>query len=208
MAKHSALRVSFSPILTGSRLLPTGSKSRACVVCEINAALLLHSDCLRPKMAWASTPGKMVGKLCSWLFIALGYTRYFMCCMNPSALWGQSNLPLDQVQDFPVDLPPSHIQVLPALSFHPVPLSPVCDVSLSPWIMTWTKQPWQSMKTRPGKLPITLKVVSSHLRTLSSTSLLRSELLLLSEVFSIDIRYSSRQLHHCPSLPDQSKAVC
>lgn len=89
-----------------------------------------------------------------WLFRALGCAQYFTCCMNSSAFWVWSILPLGKIQDLPVDLSPSHKQVLPVLSFH------TCTTFFhhyvrTPWTMTWTKQPFQTVKTCPGKLPIT-----------------------------------------------------
>lgn len=83
----------------------------------------------------------------SWLFMGLGYAQ---CCMNPSALWGQSILPLDNMQDSPIELPPRHIQVLPALSFHPCTTYFHRSVR-SPCvrITTWTKQPRRSTMTCP-----------------------------------------------------------
>lgn len=41
------------------------------MVWEINAALLLLSDCLRLKMVWASTPGKVEGKCWSQKLLAV-----------------------------------------------------------------------------------------------------------------------------------------
>jgi len=49
MAKHSAPRMSLSPVPTGSWTLLQGSKSWVSVVYDINAALLLHSDLLETK---------------------------------------------------------------------------------------------------------------------------------------------------------------
>lgn len=157
MAKHSAPGMSLSPIPTGSWLLPQGSKSRVWVVCEINAALLLHSDCLRPKMIQTITPGKVVGKCWIWKLLAVysSWLQPVLCVPQESlSTLSRSILPLDKIQDFPVDLSPSHIQTLPALSFHPG-TTYFHHYVRTPWTTTWSKQPLQSVKTCPGRLPIT-----------------------------------------------------
>lgn len=74
------------PIPTGSWLLPQGSKSRVWVVREINAALLLHSDRVRPKMIRTITPGKVVGKCWIWKLLAVysSWLRPVLCVPQES----------------------------------------------------------------------------------------------------------------------------
>lgn len=92
----------------------------------------------------------------SWLFTALGCAWYFECWMDPSEFWGQSILPAEKLQDFPVDLSPGTYKGLPALSFHLCLFQ--CEESLS----------------HDRGLPIT-EICHCHLRTPSSPSLLQDQ---------------------------------